>query len=46
MICLLFLIGVLFSPWMFVVIPLVGGATFTLAQWVTATYGESAARDA
>ena len=45
-ICLLFLIGVLFSPWMFVVIPLVGGATFTLAQWVTATYGESAARDA
>jgi hypothetical protein len=45
-ICLLFLIGVLFSPWMFVVIPLVAGATFTLAHWVTATYGGPAARDA
>jgi hypothetical protein len=45
-ICLLFLVGVLFSPWMLVVIPLVGAATFALAQWVTATYGDSPTRDA
>ena len=41
-ICLLLLVGLLFSPWMFVVIPLVGAVTFALAQWVTATYGDSA----
>jgi hypothetical protein len=30
----------LFSPWMFLVVPLVSGAAFVLAHWVTATFVE------
>lgn len=40
-ICLLFLIDALMSPWMIVVIPLVGIATFVLSTWVTETFAEA-----
>ena len=30
----------LFSPWMFLVVPLVSAAAFVLAHWVTATFVE------
>ncbi|MDN5895855.1 MAG: hypothetical protein L0H93_17740, partial [Nocardioides sp.] len=34
-VALLFLIEVIFSPWMILVIPVVSVATFSLSQWVT-----------
>lgn len=41
-VALLFLIEVIFSPWMVVVIPLVAIGTFTLSQWVTEKFIEEA----
>ncbi|MGH3444344.1 MAG: hypothetical protein ACRDPB_03105, partial [Nocardioidaceae bacterium] len=37
-VALLVLPGVIFSAWMFLVIPLVAGACFALSQWVTTRY--------
>ena len=41
-VALLFLIEVIFSPWMVVVIPLVAIGTYTLSQWVTEKFIEEA----
>jgi hypothetical protein len=44
-VCLLVLIDALFSPWMLVVLPLVGALAYAGSHWVTATYGSTAPRD-
>ena len=43
-VCLLVLIDALFSPWMVVVLPVVGALAYALAHWVTTTYGDAATR--
>ncbi|QIX28273.1 hypothetical protein ncot_18010 [Nocardioides sp. JQ2195] len=37
-VALLFLIQVIFSPWMVLVIPLVGGAAFVVSHWLTSLF--------
>ena len=45
-VCLLVLVDELFSPWMLVVLPVVGALGFALSHWVTTHYGDSVkARD-
>lgn len=41
---MLVLLDVIFSPWMFVVIPLLGAAAFVLSHWVTNQFGEEPGR--
>lgn len=41
---MLVLLDVIFSPWMFVVIPLLGAAAFVLSHWVTNQFGEETGR--
>lgn len=41
-VCLLVLVDELFSPWMLVVLPVVGALGFALSHWVTTHYGDSA----
>ncbi len=37
---LLFFVGVIFSWWMAIVVPLCAAATYALSHWVTATFAE------
>lgn len=43
-VALLFLVDVLFSPWMLLVVPLVAVGTFALSHWVTTAFIEPAER--
>lgn len=44
-VALLFLTDVIFSPWMLLVIPIVGVGTFALSHWVTVAFIEPAEND-
>jgi len=41
---MLVLLDVIFSPWMFVVVPLLGAGAYVLSHWVTHQFGEETGR--